>query len=186
MKTVFLDFLEPHSRPSGSIKPTPSTKSQTGPTNAWLFSAAHTNNNEQRVMKLFTSNCNWNWLPAMLLSFRREHFLALLKEQLCGCDMTQCISRRWLATMWDLKLPHGGRSIIREHRLISVQVPGNLKWWEGRDGTSDSRVNHLCPWCTQILTFNDLSITVCPLVLGYISIYALVRMHWKLQQYRGR
>lgn len=32
-----------------------------------------------------------------------------------------------------------------EHRLSSVQVPGNIKGGDGRDGTSDSHVNHLCP-----------------------------------------
>lgn len=189
----FLNVSSPcitSSRPVSSTEPTPSANNQTGPVHL-SFSAAL-----QKVTRspLFTSNCIWNWL--MAVQRRREHFLLTCQRAAwwLQCD-PKCLPRGkevcYVADWQQCKMSNGGRRIIRGHQLSCVEVPGNVKGWHERDGTSDSRVNHLCPFSPlrrggygfwPLMTF---SITVCPLVMGYIRIYALVRMHWKLQRFRG-
>lgn len=94
IKVVFLDFLRPRLRPA--TQPQAATENQTVPvacTNVFRLRRkmikSHSND---RVILLFTSNCNWTWL--MLVTLRRGHsWLSRQKATLCCNRRPKCLRR---------------------------------------------------------------------------------------------
>lgn len=88
------------------------------------------------------------------------------KERHCGCNVTQNVSHKGKEVCFSLSGSSARR--LTEGEELSGGISDyaercqgtNVKGWHGRDGTSDSCVNHLCPFsltftqrCIKILAF---------------------------------
>lgn len=96
-----------------------------------------------------------------------------------------------LAPVQEVKLSKGVKGIIRKHLVSSVWMPGNMHI-QMDTAVHLTLVSITCVLVhlytkmhKKVLACRDLSITVCPLVMGYISVSAEVTMHRKLQRFRG-